>query len=138
MSNLPDSELPLLLQEENTCAHIGFFDGVLSYVIPVRYLFRNNILLISPQITNNLTALKYSREVCLQIDGQTEYHGSYHISIWGSCREAERNNTEAATGFPFQIEIKYKKGVAEIKKDSSIRRLHLTGERLESRLATGA
>lgn len=159
MRDLPDQEFIMLMRQGSAAAHIGFFDGILTYVMPVKLLLDNNFLFISPLNKPRPAHLSQCRDLCLEIDGQTADGASYTIFLWGTCSKADRNHLKEsskslykayaggkavnAPGPSFQRELlyrfdaRYKKISGELKKDLDSRSSSFTSEKRPSLLTVG-
>jgi len=109
----------------NMIGRIGCNDGNITYVVPVSYLYDNNVLLCHSRDGMKIEMMRRNPEVCFEVDEIRDYNHWRCIIAWGVYEElTEEEDIEYARQFFTDYMLRMKTSETTSPPDQQQERFH--------------
>lgn len=78
-----------------TSAYLGFYDGIMSNVIPVKFFYAGDMLFVHTAHSKMIKRLQKNMSICMNIEGSTDAGEKSNISVWGTYEGTSRRHAGA-------------------------------------------
>jgi len=124
LGKLAPEEIDEMLRN-NMIGRIGCNDGNITYVVPVSYLYDNNILLCHSRDGLKIEMMRRNPEVCFEVDEIKDYNHWRSIIAWGTYEElTEEEDIDYAKQFFTDYMLRMKTSETSAPPDQQSERFH--------------
>ena len=95
LGDLTDIQIKNLLLS-HTVGRIGFIDGNKPFIIPVTYIFDNDVIISQANEGHKLESMRKNKLVCFQVDMLTDPSCWQSVMIGGEFEELHEKDADAA------------------------------------------